>query len=80
MKVTLKKYFSEKHEKNIELIGLKVVTLENEEFYIEDFDQTTSEKSLPLSIFLSKKPGSNYGTYKESSSLYVDVEKWEPKK
>ena len=80
MKVTLKKYFKEKCLKNTELIGLKVVTTNDETYHINDFDQMVPDESLPSSFFISKRPGSNYGRYKDTSELYVEVDTWEPEK
>jgi hypothetical protein len=70
--ITLKEHFYKNIHNNSELIGLKVSTIDGDEYYINDFDQMVDSASLPRWVFISEKQGSNFGNTKETSELYVN--------
>ena len=72
MKLGLSKYFKQNFQKNSELIGLQVVTLDDQKYFITDFDEFNSE-TMPKTMFISKKIDSEYGKYKDSDELYVEI-------
>jgi len=73
MKLKLKKHFERNCNSNEELIGLKVVTLDGDVYYINDFDRFTNSDELPRSVWIAKKPDTLYGWSKDSDELYVEI-------
>lgn len=72
MKTSLKSHFYQNMGKNSELIGFPVkINNEDDIYYINDFDQMVDNDKLPRTVFISKKLGSNYGNFINSSELYV---------
>ncbi|MFA5722678.1 MAG: hypothetical protein WC979_00235 [Candidatus Pacearchaeota archaeon] len=67
----LKTYFYGTLVKNTELLGLQVSTAEGEDVYINDFDQMCSTDTLPRTVLIGKKQGSNYGRLIETNELYI---------
>ena len=68
---TLKNHFYNNLGKNNEIVGLKVVTNEEEEYFINDFDQMCDIDKLPRWVLIGKKQGSNYGKMIQTNELFI---------
>jgi hypothetical protein len=66
----LKKYFYENCHKNNELIGMLVIH-DEEEYFINEFDQFCNTDKLPREVLIGKRQGSNYGKIVDTSELFI---------
>lgn len=70
--IKLKKYFFNKYPMKLdELIGLKVKTIEGDEYFITDIDQFGGDDKLPNSVWISREKGSDFGHSIDTDELYV---------
>lgn len=73
MKIGLKKYFTQNCQKNTELIDLKVIDFEGEEYYIIDFNDFIADHEFPTRIFIGKNKDKDCGMFVDHDTLFVEV-------